>query len=152
MLLGFWRILWNAILCSIDQLDVNSIRLNRSTLRFSFLKKTTLPVSAYLSAKTSQRFSKPCQHWVSAIACLKSPDFLPPVCGIHWFLFREQKFTLHYEKSHWLQKSVAFNLVGPPGLEPGTKGLLAASVKNNLYKSIGYKQSTVVWKQMWKQR
>jgi hypothetical protein len=42
-------------------------------------------------------------------------------------------------------------VVGPPGLEPGTKGLWAASRKINLYKSIGYKDSATVWKQMWKQ-
>ena len=29
-------------------------------------------------------------------------------------------------------------------------GQQAASIKNNLYKSIGYKQFTAVWKQMWK--
>ena len=43
-------------------------------------------------------------------------------------------------------------LVGPPGLEPGTKGLWAASRNKNLYKSTGYALSTGVWKQMWNQR
>jgi hypothetical protein len=40
-----------------------------------------------------------------------------------------------------------WTVVGPPGLEPGTKGLLAAS----RIKSMGYKRSKMVWKQMWKQ-
>jgi hypothetical protein len=43
------------------------------------------------------------------------------------------------------KKSVAFNLVGPPGLESGIKGLWLA-LRNEIYfKSIGYKSSTAVW-------
>ena len=53
-----------------------------------------------MERKTSQRYLKPGQHWASAIVCLKSPDYLTAQCGIHWFLFREKKFTLQYEKSH----------------------------------------------------
>jgi hypothetical protein len=52
------------------------------------------------------------------------------------------------KKSHWFLKSVAFKVVGPPGLEPGTKGLWAASINKTSYKSIGYAWSAGVWKQM----
>jgi hypothetical protein len=37
-------------------------------------------------------------------------------------------------KNQWL-----FNLVGPPGLEPGTKGLRAGLRNKTYLKSIGYK-------------
>jgi len=58
-------------------------RATLRTLKFSFLRNTALSVSAYMSAKTSQRYSKPGQHWVSAIACLKIPDYQMAQCGIH---------------------------------------------------------------------
>jgi len=56
------------------------------------------------------------------------------------------------QKKHRPEPVIFGLLVGPPGLEPGTKGLWAASRNKTYYKSIGYKRSTEVWKQMWKQR
>ena len=48
------------------------------------------------------------------------------------------------DRNQWLSL-----LVGPPGLEPGTKGLWAASRNKTYLKLIGYAWYTAVWKQMW---